>query len=284
MENSATLLLYCQDRKGLVFVIARFLLQHGGNILHADQHQDAELGLFFIRIQWSLTGFDLDQQGFARVFAPLATGYGFTWRVFMERKRPAVAIFVSRYHHCLVDLLYRHQIGELPCELALIISNHEDALGLAKFYNVPFYHTPVNPTDKGAAESEQIRLLKEHRVELIVLARYMQILSPDLVSRYPRRIINVHHSFLPAFVGAKPYHAAFARGVKLIGATSHYVTQVLDEGPIIEQDVTRISHRDRVEGLIAKGRDLERVVLSRAVRWHLEQRILCYGNKTVVFD
>jgi formyltetrahydrofolate deformylase len=202
----------------------------------------------------------------------------------MERKRPAVAIFVSRYHHCLVDLLYRHQIGELPCELALIISNHEDALGLAKFYNVPFIHTPVNPTDKGAAESEQIRLLKEHRVELIVLARYMQILSPDLVSRYPRRIINVHHSFLPAFVGAKPYHAAFARGVKLIGATSHYVTQVLDEGPIIEQDVTRISHRDRVEDLIAKGRDLERVVLSRAVRWHLEQRILCYGNKTVVFD
>jgi formyltetrahydrofolate deformylase len=195
-----------------------------------------------------------------------------------------VAIFVSRYQHCLVDLLYRHQIGELPCELALIISNHEDALGLAKFYNVPFSHTPVDLTDKAVTENEQIRLLKEHRVELIVLARYMQILSPDLVSRYPRRIINVHHSFLPAFVGAKPYHAAFARGVKLIGATSHYVTQVLDEGPIIEQDVTRISHRDRVEDLIAKGRDLERVVLSRAVRWHLEQRILCYGNKTVVFD
>jgi formyltetrahydrofolate deformylase len=284
MENSATLLLYCQDRKGLVFVISRFLLQHGANILHADQHNDAELGLFFIRIQWSLAGFDLDQQGFDRVFAPLATGYGFTWRVFMEKKRPAVAIFVSRYQHCLVDLLYRHQIGELPCELAMMISNHEDALGLAKFYNVPFYHTAVNPKDKTAAEGEQVRLLKEHRVELIVLARYMQILSPDLVSRYPRRIINVHHSFLPAFVGAKPYHAAFARGVKLIGATSHYATQVLDEGPIIEQDVTRISHRDRVEDLIAKGRDLERVVLSRAVRWHLEQRILCYGNKTVVFD
>jgi len=161
MENSATLLLYRQDRKGLVFVIARFLLQHGGNILHADQHQDAELGLFFIRIRWTLTGFDLDQQGFARVFAPLATGYGFTRRVLMEHKRPAVAIFVSRYQHCLVDLLYRHQIRELPCELALIVSNHEDALGVAKFYNVPFYHTPVNPTDKAAAESEQIRLLKE---------------------------------------------------------------------------------------------------------------------------
>ena len=283
MENSATLLLYCQDRKGLVFVISRFLLQHGANILHADQHNDAELGLFFIRIQWSLAGFDLDQQGFDRVFAPLATGYGFTWRVFMEKKRPAVAIFVSRYQHCLVDLLYRHQIGELPCHLAMIISNHQDARDLARFYQVSFRHIPVD-TDGADAEKQQIALLEENRVELIVLARYMQVLSPAFVGRYAQKIINVHHSFLPAFVGARPYHAAFQRGVKLIGATSHYVTQVLDEGPIIEQDVTRISHRDRVEDLVGKGRDLERVVLSRAVRWHLEQRILCYGNKTVVFD
>jgi formyltetrahydrofolate deformylase len=284
MEPSATLLLYCQDRKGLVFVIARFILEHGGNILHADQHQDTEQGLFFIRIQWSLAGFDLDQQGFARAFAPLATGYGFTWRVVMGQKRPAVAVFVSRYQHCLVDLLYRHQIGELPCKLALVISNHQDARDLVQFYQVPFHHMPMDAANKADAEKEQIALLEANHVELIVLARYMQILSPDFVARYPRKIINVHHSFLPAFIGAKPYHAAFQRGVKIIGATSHYVTQVLDEGPIIEQDVTRISHRDRVDDLIAKGRDLERVVLSRAVRWHLEHRILCYGNKTVVFD
>jgi formyltetrahydrofolate deformylase len=284
MEPSATLLLYCQDRKGLVFVIARFILEHGGNILHADQHQDAEQGLFFIRIQWSLAGFDLDSQGFARAFAPLATGYGFTWRVVMGQKRPAVAVFVSRYQHCLVDLLYRHQIGELPCNLALVISNHQDARDLVQFYQVPFRHMPVGAANKADAEKEQIALLEANHVELVVLARYMQILSPDFVGRYPRKIINVHHSFLPAFIGAKPYHAAFQRGVKIIGATSHYVTQVLDEGPIIEQDVTRISHRDRVDDLIAKGRDLERVVLSRAVRWHLEHRILCYGNKTVVFD
>ena len=175
-------------------------------------------------------------------------------------------------------------MGELPCHLALVISNHEDARDLAAFYNVPFHNTPVSAGHRAAAEEEQISLLEKNEIELIVLARYMQILSPEFVARYPQKIINVHHSFLPAFVGAKPYHAAFQRGVKLIGTTSHYVTQALDEGPIIDQDVARISHRDRVEDLIGKGRDLERIVLSRAVRWHLEQRILCYGNKTVVFD
>jgi formyltetrahydrofolate deformylase len=284
MENTATLLLYCEDRKGLVFAIARFILEHGGNILHADQHQDAALGLFFMRIQWSLAGFDLDRQAFAAAFAPLATEYGFTWQIVMGQSRPAVAIFVSRYQHCLIDILYRHQIGELPCHIALVVSNHEDARDLAHFYNVAFHHIPVSAADKAASEKKQLALLKENEIELIVLARYMQVLSPEFVACYQQKIINVHHSFLPAFVGAKPYHAAFERGVKLIGATSHYVTQVLDEGPIIEQDVTRISHRDRPDDLIGKGRDLERIVLSRAVRWHLEQRILCYGNKTVVFD
>jgi formyltetrahydrofolate deformylase len=283
MVPTATLLLYCEDRKGLVVAIANFILEHGGNILHADQHQDAILRLFFMRIQWSLTSFDLDQETFSGAFAPLAAEYGISWQVAMGHKRPAVAIFVSRYQHCLVDLLYRHQIGELPCHLAMIISNHQDARDLARFYQVSFRHIPVD-TDGADAEKQQIALLEENRVELIVLARYMQVLSPAFVGRYAQKIINVHHSFLPAFVGARPYHAAFQRGVKLIGATSHYVTQVLDEGPIIEQDVTRISHRDRVEDLVGKGRDLERVVLSRAVRWHLEQRILCYGNKTVVFD
>ena len=284
MESTATLLLYCQDRQGLVFAIAGFILVHGGNILHADQHQDAVRGLFFMRIQWSLATFDLDQESFPAAFAPLTAKYGFTWQLVMGEKRPAIAIFVSRYQHCLVDLLYRHQVGELPCRLALIISNHQDARELADFYKVPFHHVPVSAANKAEAEEEQLALLASHQVELVVLARYMQVLSAAFVARYPQKVINVHHSFLPAFVGAKPYHAAFERGVKLIGATSHYVTQVLDEGPIIEQDVTRISHRDRVEDLIGKGRDLERIVLSRAVRWHLEQRILCYGNKTVVFD
>jgi formyltetrahydrofolate deformylase len=284
MDGTATLLLYCEDRKGLVYRIAGFILEHGGNIVHADQHQDAVLGLFFMRIEWSLTGFALDQETFHDAFAPLAQEYGFTWQIVMGQRRPAVAVFVSRYLHCLIDLLYRHQVGELPCHLAMVISNHEDARALANFYGVPFHHIPVSGANKAAAEKEQLSLLEKSRIELIVLARYMQVLSPDFVARYPQKIINVHHSFLPAFVGAKPYHAAFARGVKLIGATSHYVTQVLDEGPIIEQDVARISHRDRVEDLIGKGRDLERIVLSRAVRWQLEQRILCYGNKTVVFD
>ena len=284
MEPAATLLLYCEDRKGLVLGIAQFILEHGGNILHADQHQDAVLGMFFMRIQWSLSGFDLDQETFPGAFAPLANKFGFTWQVVMGQRHPRVAIFVSHYQHCLIDLLYRHQVGELPCQVALVISNHEDARDLAAFYNVPFHNIPVSAAHKVTAEEEQISLLEKNEVELIVLARYMQILSPQFVGRYPQKIINVHHSFLPAFVGAKPYHAAFQRGVKIIGATSHYVTQALDEGPIIDQDVTRISHRDRVEDLIGKGRDLERIVLSRAVRWHLEQRILCYEKKTVVFD
>jgi formyltetrahydrofolate deformylase len=284
MENTATLLLYCADRKGLVYRIAGFILEHGGNIMHADQHQDAVLGLFFMRIEWSLGNFDLDETTFGAAFGPLAAENGFHWQIAFGRKTPSVAIFVSRYQHCLVDLLYRHQVGELPCRLAMVMSNHEDARELAKFYGVPFHHVPVNAGNKVEAEQQQWALMEKAQVDLIVLARYMQVLSPAFVGRYPQKIINVHHSFLPAFVGAKPYHAAFERGVKLIGATSHYVTQVLDEGPIIEQDVTRINHRDRVDDLIGKGRDLERIVLSRAVRWHLEQRILCYGNKTVVFD
>jgi formyltetrahydrofolate deformylase len=237
-----------------------------------------------MRIEWSLGSFDLDETTFDAAFGPLAEANGFHWQIAFGRKTPSVAIFVSRYQHCLIDLLYRHQVGELPCRLAMVISNHEDARELAKFYDVPFHHVPVNAGNKVAAEKAQWALMEEAQVDLVVLARYMQVLSPAFVERYPQKIINVHHSFLPAFVGAKPYHAAFERGVKLIGATSHYVTQVLDEGPIIEQDVTRIDHRDRVDDLIGKGRDLERIVLSRAVRWHLEQRILCYGNKTVVFD
>lgn len=284
MNESAFLLLHSADRKGLVSAVANFLFEHGGNILHADQHQDAELGLFFMRIEWSLRDFDLDELQFRQKFAPLAEGLQLNWQIIFGQRKIPVALLVSHYQHCLVDLLYRHQIGELNCSIALIISNHEDARPLAQFYRVPFHHVTVAPGKKQDAEQLQFELLRQHKVELIVLARYMQVLSPEFVSRYPGRIINVHHSFLPAFVGAKPYHGAYERGVKLIGATSHYVTEVLDEGPIIEQDVARVSHRDRLEDLISKGRDLEKLVLSRAVRWHLEHRILRYGNKTVVFD
>ncbi len=226
----------------------------------------------------------MDAANFAREFQPIADRYQMQWRLEDAASRARVAIFVSRHLHCLVDLLHRHQTGELPGEIALIASNHPDAKPLAEFYRVPFHHVPIDETRKAAAESEQIQLLEANAIDLIVLARYMQVLSPAFVARYPLRIINVHHSFLPAFSGARPYHAAFERGVKLIGATSHFVTDELDAGPIIEQDVARISHRDQVEQLIAKGRDLEKAVLSRAVRWHLEHRILFYGNKTVVFD
>ena len=205
------------------------------------------------------------------------------WRVAQSAHRPRVAVFVSRLDHCLADLLYRHRIRELKCDIPLIISNHTDARRIADFYNVPFHHMPVTPDTKREAEVQQLRLLADYDIELVVLARYMQILSREFISHYPNQIINIHHSFLPAFIGAKPYHQSYDRGVKLIGATSHYVTEVLDEGPIIDQDITRISHRDTREDLIQKGRDLERIVLSRAVRWHSENRILLYGSKTAVF-
>ncbi len=237
-----------------------------------------------MRVEWALADFDLSREALIEQFTPLAERLGMNWRVEYSSVPPKVAIFVSRYLHCLADLLYRHQIGELPCTIPIVIGNHPDAKPLTEFYGIPFYCVPVESGSKAAAEQRQAELLEQHGVGLVVLARYMQVLSPEFVARYRRRIINVHHSFLPAFSGARPYHAAFQRGVKLIGATSHYVTEVLDDGPIIEQDVTRISHRDQLDHLVQKGRDLERVVLSRAVRWHLDHRILVYGNKTVVFD
>jgi len=284
MKNTATLLIDCPDRKGLVAAIADFLYQHDANILHADQHQDAENKLFLMRVEWDLNGFGISPDDFAKHFAPIAQRFNMQWQLKLTQKRPQVAIMVSQYDHCLADLLHRHQGGELNCEIALVISNHKDTQRLAEFYGIPFHLIEVTKETKPEAEARQFALFDAHQIDLIVLARYMQILSPEFVKRYPQRIINIHHSFLPAFVGAKPYHRAFERGVKLIGATSHYVTEVLDEGPIIEQDIARISHRDQVEDLIQKGRDLERVVLSRAVRWHIENRILVYANKTVIFD
>ena len=284
MRNTAVLLVACPDKKGLVAAIADFLLKHNANILHADQHQDREAGLFLMRVEWDLEGFDLGLHRFDEAFAPIAAAHAMTWRLSLSSVKPRLAIFVSKYDHCLADLLYRHHAGELYCDIPLIVSNHPDTHWLAEAYKVSFQQVAVNKDNKSEAEAQQQALLDMHRVDFIVLARYMQVLSPSFIARWPNRIINIHHSFLPAFHGAKPYQRAFERGVKLIGATSHYVTEVLDDGPIIEQDVTRISHRDDIEDLVQKGADLEKVVLSRAVRWHIDNRILVYGNKTVVFD
>lgn len=287
MRDTAVLLIDCPDQRGLVARVSGLLYEHGANILHADQHVDHEQRLFFMRVEWAVdseagTGFDLER--FNAAFAPLAAELSMRWTLTSSARRPRMALFCSHYLHCAADLLYRWQAGELACEIPLIVSNHNEVEKLAVFYGVPFAYTPVTATTRAEVERQQLELLRQNKIDLVVLARYMQILSGDFVSQYPNGIINVHHSFLPAFTGARPYHAAHARGVKLIGATSHYVTKVLDDGPIIEQDVARISHRDQVEDLVARGRDLERIVLSRAVRWHMDRRILCYGNKTVVFD
>ena len=284
MKNTAVLLISCPDQKGLVAAIADFLLRHDANILHADQHQDAELKLFLMRVEWDLADFRLGLSEFEPAFQPIAQRFQMQWRLALSSYRPRMAIFVSKYDHCLADLLYRHQAGELHCEIPLIISNHPDTHWLAEAYRIPFQHMPVQKDSKREVERDQLALLRHHHVDFIVLARYMQVLSPEFIHHYPNRIINIHHSFLPAFHGARPYHQAYQRGVKLIGATSHYVTEVLDDGPIIEQDVVRISHRDQLEDLIQKGADLEKIVLSRAVRWHIENRVLVYANKTVVFD
>jgi len=284
MKNTATLLITCPDAKGVAATVANFLHQHNANILHADQHQDAENSLFLMRVEWDLEQFSLDEAAFGKQFEAIATQFNMQWQLKRSAHTPRLALMVSQYDHCLADLLHRHQQGELACDIPLIISNHLDTKALADFYGVAFHHIPVTKDSKVEAENAQFALFDEYNIDLIVLARYMQILSSNFVARYPKIIINIHHSFLPAFIGAKPYHRAFERGVKLIGATAHYVTEDLDEGPIIEQDIARISHRDQVEDLLQKGRDLERIVLSRAVRWHIDHRVLIYANKTVVFD
>jgi formyltetrahydrofolate deformylase len=283
VKNSAILLISCPDRKGEVAAIADFVYRHNGNILHADEHGDEESGLFLMRVEFDPKDLDIPLADFGKHFSAVAEAFAMTWRLAQSSSRPRMIVFVSKYDHCLIDLLYRHQSGELACDIPLIVSNHPDNQAVAEFYRIPYAVLPVAKDNKQASEKRLQSLIDEHNPDFIVLARYMQILSNDFVQRYPQRIINIHHSFLPAFVGARPYHQAFERGVKLIGATSHYVTEILDDGPIIEQDVVRVSHRDTVEDLIRKGRDLEKVVLSRAVRSHVENRVLVYGNKTVVF-
>ena len=283
-KKSAILLLSCPDRKGVVARVSGFIFEHGGNILHADEHGDHDSNTFLMRVEFDPSELSLSLSDFAAKFTPLAQELDLHWRLAMSETRPRMAILVSKYDHCLVDLLYRHQNGELACDIPCIVSNHSESQAIADFYHIPFFLVPVGKENKRAAEQQILSMLNRHGADFIVLARYMQVLSEEFVNAYPQRIINIHHSFLPAFVGAKPYHQAFERGVKLIGATSHYVTNVLDDGPIIEQDVARVSHRDSVDDLIQKGRDLEKVVLSRAVRWHIENRVLLYGNKTVVFE
>jgi len=285
MHTSAILLISCPDRKGIVATVADFVYRHNGNILCADEHGDEESNLFLLRVEFDPADFDFDLTEFSERFAPVARDFQMDWRLARSTDRTRIAIFVSKHDHCLQDLLYRHQSGELRCDIPLIISNHPDSQRIADFHRVPYFVVPVTKENKREAEQKQIALVREHKCSLVVLARYMQVLSNEFIATLgSEKLINIHHSFLPAFVGAKPYRQAFQRGVKLIGATAHYVTQVLDDGPIIEQDVVRIYHRDTVDDLVQKGRDLEKVVLSRAVRWHAENRILLYGNKTVVFQ
>ncbi len=285
MHNSAILLVSCPDRKGVVASIAEFIFRHNGNIMFADEHGDEASNLFLTRVEFDAADFDFDLSRFSEAFAPIARDFQMDWRLAHSAGCPRIAIFVSKYDHCLQDLLYRHRSGELRCEIPLIVSNHPDNQRIADFYRVPYFVVPVTKENKREAEAQQIALVREHRCSLVVLARYMQVLSNEFIATLgSENLINIHHSFLPAFIGSKPYHQAFQRGVKLIGATAHYVTQVLDDGPIIEQDVVRIYHRDTNEDHIQKGRDIEKVVLSRAVRWHVENRILLYGNKTVVFQ
>jgi formyltetrahydrofolate deformylase len=283
-RSTAVLLISCPDQRGLVARVSQFLFQNNGNILHSDHHTDAESGLFLMRVEWDLDGFQIPRDKFAAAFAPEAAKMNLTWELHFSDPPPRMAIFVSKQSHCLYDLLWRHSAGELAAELVMVLSNHPDLGPAVERLGVPFKVFPVTRENKQEQERRELELLEEQRVELVVLARYMQILSSQMVDRFPHRIINIHHSFLPAFVGAKPYHQAHERGVKLIGATAHYATADLDEGPIIEQDVERVSHRDTVEDLVRKGRDLERVVLARAVRLHLSRRVLPYGRKTVIFD
>jgi formyltetrahydrofolate deformylase len=281
---TATLLISCRDQRGLVASVSDFLFRNDGNIIHADQHTDKEESVFLQRVEWELAGFRIERDGIAEAFRPLAEKYGMSWSLHFSDYVPRVALFTSKLPHCLYDLLARWRMGEFRAHIPLVISNHDDHRSIAKEFGLEFHDLPVTPETKAKQEAKAIELLEAAEIDLVVLARYMQVLSEGIVSRYSNRIINIHHSFLPAFAGARPYHNAHERGVKIIGATAHYVTPELDQGPIIDQDVARVSHRDSVDDLIRKGRDLEKTVLARAVDLHLRNRILVYGNKTVVFD
>lgn len=280
----ATLLISSPDRRGITASVTQFIFKNNGNILHADQHIDEQSDTFFMRVVWTMDGFRLKKEKISAAFRPVAARFKMQWELSFDDEPMNVAVFASRQLHCLYDLLYRYRSGQLPCEIPLIISNHPDGEALAEDYGIKYVCLPVTKKNKAVQEKKELQLLKEHNIELVVLARYHQILSPAFVRRYENRIINIHHSFLPAFAGSNPYAQAHSRGVKIIGATSHYVTAELDQGPIIEQDTVRVNHRDSLDDLKRKGEDLEKAVLARAVRWHLQRKILCYDNKTVVFE
>jgi formyltetrahydrofolate deformylase len=282
--HSATLLVSCPDRKGLVAALGQLLYGHGVNIVDADQHTDPVAGQFFQRIRMDLRELHTDRHGLERAIAEVAERFGMRHRLAYGDRGKRVAILVSKYDHCLHDLMLRRRAGELRCEVPLIVSNHPDLEDVARGYGVPYHVLPITKENKREQEQRMAELFAAERIDTIVLARYMQVLSPEFCGAYGESVINIHHSFLPAFVGSKPYHQAYARGVKIIGATAHYVTSELDQGPIISQDVARVSHRDTVDDMVRKGRDLERLVLAHAVRLHLQDRVLVCGNKTVVFE
>ncbi|MGL4377721.1 MAG: formyltetrahydrofolate deformylase [Microcoleaceae cyanobacterium] len=281
-KPTATLLISCPDRKGLVALLANFIASHNGNIIHADHHTDFTAGLFLSRLEWQLDGFDLKTEEITPAFSELAQDLQANWQLHFSQKIRRIALWVSRQDHCLLDLIWRQRAKEIIAEIPLIISNHEKLEPIAAQYGIDFEYIPISKDNKAIQEAQQLEILNKYNIDLVVLAKYMQILSQDFVIKFPN-VINIHHSFLPAFVGANPYERAYERGVKIIGATAHYVTPDLDAGPIIEQDVVRVSHRDEVSDLVRKGKDLERVVLARAVRYHLQNRVLVYGNRTVVF-
>ena len=285
MMKTAKLLLHCPDKPGILAEVTDFITVNKGNIIYLDQYVDHVENIFFMRIEWELKDFLVPQEKIEDYFATLyAQKYEMNFRLYFSDTKPRMAIFVSKMSHCLFDLLARYTAGEWNVEIALIISNHPDLQHVAERFGIPFHLFPITKETKEEQEKKEMELLAKHKITFIVLARYMQVISEQMINAYPNRIINIHHSFLPAFVGAKPYHAAFERGVKIIGATSHYVTTELDAGPIIEQDVVRITHKDTVQDLVNKGKDLEKIVLSRAVQKHIERKVLAYKNKTVIFN
>ena len=285
MMKTAKLLLHCPDQPGILAEVTDFITVNKGNIIYLDQYVDHVENIFFMRIEWELESFLVPQEKIEDYFETLyAQKYGMSFRLYFSDVKPRMAIFVSKMSHCLFDLLARYTAGEWNVEIPLIISNHPDLQHVAERFGIPFHLFPITKETKEEQEKKEMELLAKHKMNFIVLARYMQVISGKMIDAYPNRIINIHHSFLPAFVGAKPYHAAFERGVKIIGATSHYVTTELDAGPIIEQDVVRITHKDTVQDLVNKGKDLEKIVLSRAVQKHIERKVLAYKNKTVIFN
>lgn len=280
-----TILIHCKDRRNIIATVTNFIAKKNGNIVYLDQHVDRQQDIFFMRLESEFVDDDFSAETFKACFKnELADAFDMKWHIYASDKKPRMALFVSKYDHCLYDILGRYNSGELHLEIPFIVSNHNDLKPIAESFKIPFHHIPVTKDTKAQAEDAQLKLLHDYNIDFIVLARYMQIVSQKLIDRFPNKIINIHHSFLPAFVGAKPYHSAYKRGVKIIGATSHYVTEELDAGPIIEQDVSRVTHAYTIKGLIAKGRDLEKIVLANAIKLHSERKVMVYNNKTVVFS